>query len=83
MAITPETTAEQLAQIAAEGRPNVCYRAAKDGNSVAAWTDGRWVPVAGRTIPRGDWYSIELELTVNGHPAYDPGLYGQSPPDLA
>lgn len=70
-----ETTAQELADRAHAARPGVIYRAAKDGASVAAWSDGRWVPVASRIIS-GGWVSLPYELLINGKPAYDATLYG-------
>jgi hypothetical protein len=72
-------TAEQLAELAHKARPTVHYRAAADGASVAAWSGGRWVPVAGNLIGGLGWCSMEHELFVHGKPAYDPGLYGPAP----
>ena len=71
-------TAEELAVKAHAARPNVIYQAARDGASVAAWHDGRWVPVAGKGID-GVWYSVKFELLIDGKPAFPQGLYGAAP----
>lgn len=65
--------------MAHESRPHIVYRAASDGNSVAAWTNGRWVPIAGRILGKGDWASIYTELLVDGKPAWDQSLFGPAP----
>lgn len=71
-------TAQELAQQAHAARPNVIYQAATDGNSVAAWSSGRWVPVAGRLIT-GEWAELAYELLVDGKPAFDSAIYGPAP----
>ena len=72
-------TAKELAARAMRDNPAVIYRAASDGNSVAAWHKGEWVPVAGRLIGRLGWASITVQVFVNGKPAFDPSLYGAAP----
>ncbi len=76
--MTNEKTAQELATSAHAARPNVIYRAAADGNSVAAWHDGRWIPVASRIIS-GGWASLPYELLVDGEPAFDQTIYGNAP----
>jgi hypothetical protein len=71
-------TAQELAQQAHAARPEVIYQAASDGNSVAAWHEGRWIPVAGKLIT-GGWHELPYELLVNGKPAFDPAIYGPAP----
>lgn len=72
-------TAQQLADSAHAARPNIIYRAAADGASVAAWHDGRWIPVASKLIGGLGWASLPYELLVNGKPAYSQDIYGPSP----
>ena len=74
-----EMTASELVAIATKSKPNIIYRAATDGNSVAAWHSGRWIPVAGRMLGRGEWASIQVELLIDGKPAFDQSLYGPEP----
>ena len=72
-----ETTAVELAERAKFARPGVIYRAARDGGSVAAWK-GRWVVVAARILG-GGWASVEMELMIDGKPAWDESQYGPAP----
>lgn len=76
---TDNLTAQELAARAMRDNPAVIYRAAADGNSVAAWHNGEWVPVAGRLIGRLGWASITVRVLVDGRPAFDAALYGPAP----
>lgn len=62
-------TAAELLEVARRGRPGVRYAANDKGNAIAAWSDGRWIPVACIGID-GRWYSMTVELSVNGKPAW-------------
>ena len=74
-------TAEELARLAHKARPATIYRAASDGASVAAWYNGRWVPVAGKLIGGRGWASLDYELLINGKLVFYPALYGPAPDD--
>ena len=76
-------TAQELAVSAHAARPEVIYAAAADGNSVAAWSDGRWIPVASKLIGGLGWASLPYELLVNGKPAYSQDIYGPAPKSQA
>ena len=75
---TDGLTAEELVLRAHAARPEIVYRAARNGQSVAAWQKGRWIAVAGRTL-MGTWASIEYELLINGKPGFPAELYGEAP----
>ena len=63
-------TAEELATIAKREKPHVRYAYGQKhgGGCVAAWSNNRWVPVAGQLIGSGEWYSLTAEILVNGKP---------------
>lgn len=62
-------TANELLTIARKEKPHVKYTQNAAGNAIAAWSDNRWIPVAGLTIT-GHWIPIETELLVNGVPTW-------------
>lgn len=65
-------TALELAMKAKQSKPGVryAYGQAHGGGAVAAWSnkEGRWIPVAGQLIGSGEWYSLNVEVLVNGKP---------------
>ena len=66
-------TAQELARQAKEAKPHVRYAYGErhGGGCVAAWSTDRWVPVAGQLIGSGEWYSLNVELLINGKPIAD------------
>lgn len=59
-------TAQELAKQAREAKPHIRYAHHRGGHSVAAWTDGHWVPVAGKSICGDGWISLPFEILANG-----------------
>ena len=75
-------TAQEIAAQAMKDRPGVIYRAHANGTAVGAWSEGRWVTVACKTIETfhgGLWVNMPHELFINGKPALDPAGYGDKP----
>lgn len=68
--MTCKHTAKELAVIAKRENPTVRYGyhdSLDHGAAVAAFQDGRWIPVAFSGID-GRWYSMEVEVLANGKP---------------
>lgn len=40
----------------------------RQGNAIAGFSGGRWVPVASQVLGRLEWVSMPYELLVNGKP---------------
>ena len=65
-------TPQELAIKAKHAKPHVryAYGQAHGGGAVAAYDakQSRWIPVAGQLIGSGEWYSLDVEVVVNGKP---------------
>lgn len=62
-------TCEELLKVAREGRPNVRYAKNANETAIAAWWEGRWVPVAALAVT-GKWVEMPGELFVDGIPMH-------------
>lgn len=58
----------ELLEIARKGRPNVRYARNATSTAIAAWWEGRWIPVAS-VVDGGRWVELPGELLIDGVPA--------------
>ena len=67
--IIEEITAQEMLEMARDGRPNVKYVTNDKEDFIGAWVEdlGRYVAVAGKLIT-GKWMNLPHELLVNGKP---------------
>lgn len=59
--------AKELAEQAKAAKPNVRYAYSTNDTTVAAWSNDRWIPVAGRLLT-GEFVPMSYELLVDGKP---------------
>jgi len=64
-------TAQELLEIARQGKPGVKYVTDDKEQAIGAWNEehGRYVQVAGLLVT-GEWASLPFELCVNGEPVH-------------